>query len=116
MATTDGVRVEVKEDFEEFEAEAVVTGRGVGSVIGSVGRLAFNVATLPINLLPSRSRYHAKNSIREGFLSVKTFLEDVTGAIDDELSRSVSRDKVRMEIRMEEEDIPPAARRSSPML
>ncbi len=108
-ATDDGVKIRVnepgvratEEPIEEFSTMDFDRGRGgvggVGNLVGQVGRLYFNVLTLPLNLLPRRSRYHAKNSIREGFLSFKTLIDDVTGSIDDGLNRSLQRDRLRMD-------------------
>ncbi len=106
----EGVKVKVNDPsyraFEEpveeftgadFDRTARSVGGGVSNLVGQVGRLYLNVLTLPLNLLPSRSRYHAKNSIREGFLSFKVLVDDVTGAIDDGLNRSLRRDRLRMD-------------------
>ena len=96
-----GVRAyeEPIEEFDgvDFDRTARNVGGGVANLVGQVGRLYFNVLTLPLNLLPSRSRYHAKNSIREGFLSFKVLIDDVTGSIDDGLTRSLKRDRLRMD-------------------
>jgi hypothetical protein len=96
-----GVRAyeEPIEEFDgvDFDRTARNVGGGVANLVGQVGRLYFNVLTLPLNLLPSRSRYHAKNSIREGFLSFKVLVDDVTGAIDDGLTRSLRRDRLRID-------------------
>lgn len=92
---------------DDFDRSARSVGNGVGNLVGQVGRLYFNVLTLPLNLLPRRSRYHAKNSIREGFLSFKVLVDDVTDSIDRGLSRSLERDKLHVDDVLDE-TIPPA--------
>lgn len=97
--TDDAVKVKVNdadEPFEEFDG-VEFNRAGVGNFVTQVGRLYFNVLTLPVNLLPRRSRYHAKNSIREGFLSFKALVEEVTEGIDRSLNRSLERDKANLD-------------------
>ncbi len=119
MAMDDGVKIRVTEPgimgdepIEEFDNIGVGVRRtagGVADVVSQVVRLGFGVATLPLNLLPNRSRYHAKNSIREGFLAVKTLIDDVTDGIDTGLSRSMERDRMYAgSIRLDADTIPPA--------
>ena len=66
------------------------------SVAGQVGQFYFSALMLPLNLLPDRARYHAKNSIREGFLSFKALVEEVNTAIDDGLARSINKDRQKV--------------------
>lgn len=111
----DGVKIRVTEPdymgdepIEEFENVGRSASRaigGVGNLVGQVVRLQFGLLTLPLNLLPARSRYHAKNAVREGFLTFKSLVDEVTNGIDDGLSRSMERDRVRVGMRG---DIPPA--------
>src|SRR5689334_3311968 len=77
------------EEFENIGRSASRTIGGVGNLVGQVVRLQFGLLTLPLNLLPARARYHAKNSVREGFLAVKTLVDEVTEGIDEGLSRSM---------------------------
>jgi hypothetical protein len=100
----DGVKIKVSEPdaldepIEEFDNVGRAAGRaigGVGNLLGQVVRLQFGLVSLPLNLLPAKSRYHAKNSVREGFLAIKTLVDDVTNGIDSGLSRALERDRVR---------------------
>ena len=104
-----GVRVE--EPIEEFTGNFADTtrslGGGVVNLAGQVARLGFGVATLPLNLLPARSRYHAKKAVKEGFLTVKVLVDDVNNFVEDTLNRSMERDKVRASMD-DLDDIPPA--------
>ncbi|HEX2913245.1 MAG TPA: hypothetical protein VH186_20755 [Chloroflexia bacterium] len=91
----------------DFDRSARSVGTGAANLVGQVGRLYLNVLTLPLNLLPAKSRYHAKKSLREGFLSVKTLVDEVNNTIDHTLTRSMERDRLRMND-LEDEVIPPA--------
>lgn len=105
-----GARVE--EPIEEFAGNFADTtrslGGGVASLVGQVARLGFGVATLPLNLLPARSRYHAKNAVKEGFLTVKVLVDDVNNFVEDTLTRSMDRDKVRASLDDLDDEVPPA--------
>lgn len=83
---------------EEFSADVGNTAENVVGTVGNIAkqvvRLQFGLLTLPLNLLPSRSRYHAKNAVREGFLSFKTLVDDLTTGIDEGLRSSLERDRV----------------------
>ncbi len=99
------------EPIEEFDNIGRETRRavgGVGNLIGQVIRLQFGLLTLPLNLLPEKSRYHAKNSVREGFLAIKSLVDEVTDGIDDGLNRSMDRDRMRVSSMRMDDDIPPA--------
>lgn len=101
--------------IEEINPAMDSMGRTANNVIGTVGnltkqvvRLQFGLLTLPLNLLPSRSRYHAKNAVREGFLSFKTLVDEITNGIDEGLRGSLDRDRVWASDSMDE-TIPPAS-------
>jgi hypothetical protein len=106
--TDSGGRAE--EPVEEFQGNFASTtrslGGGVVSLAGQVARLGFGVATLPLNLLPARSRYHAKNAVKEGFLTVKVLVDDVADFVDETLTRSMERDKTRASMDDLDGDIP----------
>ncbi|HEX2915337.1 MAG TPA: hypothetical protein VH186_31530 [Chloroflexia bacterium] len=65
---------------------------GVTGLVGQVAGIGYNVATLPLNVLPRRARYHARKAIREGFLTFKVLIDDVTNGVDKTLKRSMERD------------------------
>ncbi len=92
----------VEEAVEEFEGDFVGTSRsiggGIGNLVGQVGRLYVGLLTLPINLLPAKSRVHAKNAIKEGFLTVKVLVDDINDGIENVLDRSLQRDRVRVSL------------------
>lgn len=64
------------------------TDPGVANLVGQLGRLSFNLMALPLNLLPSQSRYHAKNSLREGFMAFKSLVDEVAVGIDESVARA----------------------------
>jgi len=114
----DGIKIRVTEpdlmgdepieEFDNLGQEARRTVGGVGNLVGQVVRLQFGLLTLPLNLLPTRSRYHAKNAIREGFLAIKSLVDEVTEGIDNGLSRSMQRDNMRVSLDLGDNTIPPA--------
>lgn len=62
-------------------------GNTITNLVGSTFRLGYGVATFPLNILPANSRVHAKNAVREAFLTVKVLIDDVTNGIDKTLTR-----------------------------
>ncbi len=74
---------------------------GVANLVGQLGRLSFNLMALPLNLLPSQSRYHAKNSLREGFMAFKSLVDEVAVGIDESVARSMKSAKAA-KIKIEE--------------
>lgn len=86
---------ETPETLDELDSAQFKKG-GVTNLVTQAGRLYFNVLTLPVNLLPRRSRYHAKNSLREGLLSLKSLVEEVGEGIDRSLKRSIDRDEAEI--------------------
>lgn len=60
----------------------------VANLVGQLGRLGFNLMALPLNLLPTQSRYHAKNSLREGFMAFKSLVDEVATGIDESIVRT----------------------------
>src|SRR4051812_27315956 len=64
------------------------TAPDVANLVGQLGRLSFNLMALPLNLLPGQSRYHAKNSLREGFMAFKSLVDEVAVGIDESVSRA----------------------------
>jgi hypothetical protein len=64
------------------------TDPDVANLVGQLGRLSFNLMALPLNLLPSQSRYHAKNSLREGFMAFKSLVDEVATGIDESIART----------------------------
>ncbi len=105
-----GTRVD--EPIEEFVGDFAGTtrsvGGGVASLVGQVGRLYIGVLTLPLNLLPARSRYHAKNAVKESFLTIKVLVDEINHSIEHSLDRSLERDKVRVSMDDLDDEIPPA--------
>ncbi len=81
---------------------------GVANLVGQLGRLSFNLMALPLNLLPGQSRFHAKNSLREGFMAFKSLVDEVAVGIDESVARSMKSAKAT-KIKIEETpDIKPA--------
>ncbi len=84
--------------LEELEGVTNRFGSGLGTNVGNlvkqVARLQFGLLTLPLNILPTNSRYHAKKAIHEAFLAVKTLVDDVNNGIEHTLTHSMDRDKV----------------------
>jgi hypothetical protein len=68
---------------------------------------------LPLNLLPGQSRYHAKNSLREGFMAFKSLVDEVATSIDESVARSKQTSKTKIETTEDPSNISPA-RRNSP--
>ena len=64
------------------------TDPDVANLVGQIGRLGFNLMALPLNLLPGESRYHAKNSLREGFMAFRSLVDEVATGIDESIARS----------------------------
>ncbi len=120
----DAVKIKVTEEaagssnfdtpFEDVTSSGYVDSArtnksGVSNLIEQAARLSFNLISIPLNLLPSQSRYHAKNSIREGVLSFKVLVDDVTSALDRNLSHSMERDQASNPRRaVAQNEIPPA--------
>jgi hypothetical protein len=69
----------------------------VANLVGQIGRLSFNLMALPLNLLPGQSRYHAKNSLREGFMAFKSLVDEVATSIDESVARSKQTSKTKIE-------------------
>ncbi len=67
----------------------------VGNFVKQVVRLQFGLVTLPLNILPAKSRYHAKNTIKEGFLTVRSAIDQINNSIENGLNRTIERDKAR---------------------
>jgi hypothetical protein len=102
---SEDIKVKVKDVdddvIEEIEVSDMSRGNladQVGNVLKQVFRFQVGLVTLPLNLLPSKSRYHAKNTIREGFLTVKSLIDGVNNGIEDTLNKSLEKDKIRLEI------------------
>jgi hypothetical protein len=102
---SEDIKVKVKDVDDDLIEEIEVSdmSRGnitdqVGNVLKQVFRFQVGVATLPLNLLPSKSRYHAKNAIKEGFLTVRALVDGINDGIEDTLNKSLEKDKVRMEL------------------
>lgn len=74
--------------LEDYDRSANSTNPDVANLVGQVGRLGFNLMALPLNLLPGQSRYHAKNSLREGFMAFKSLVDEVATGIDESIARS----------------------------
>jgi hypothetical protein len=88
------------EPLEELEGlDIKVEGSLVGTVtnvVKQVVRLQFGLVTLPLKVLPAKSRYHAKNTLKEGFLTVRSAIDGINNAIENGLTRSIDRDKARI--------------------
>jgi hypothetical protein len=98
----DEIKIKVSdadaEPLEELEGLEANTGNllsSVGGFVGSAVKFGFGLATLPLNVLPATSRYHAKNAVREGFLTVRSIVDNVNDTIDKGLSKSMEKDKVK---------------------
>lgn len=74
--------------FEDASRAENSTDPDVANLVGQLGRLSFNLMALPLNLLPSQSRYHAKNSLREGFMAFKSLVDEVATGIDESIART----------------------------
>jgi hypothetical protein len=74
--------------FEDESRSENSTDPDVANLVGQLGRLSFNLMALPLNLLPSQSRYHAKNSLREGFMAFKSLVDEVATGIDESIART----------------------------
>lgn len=86
--------------LEDFSRGENSTDPDVANLVGQLGRLSFNLMALPLNLLPSQSRYHAKNSLREGFMAFKSLVDEVATGIDESIARSRRNsglDKIKVE-------------------
>jgi len=92
----------------DFPDSTTAHRSGVSNLLEQAARLSFNLMSVPLNLLPSKSRYHAKNSIREGVLSFKVLVDDVTEALDRNLSQSMERDRANQPRPAFDNEIPPA--------
>ena len=64
-------------------------------IVQQVVRLQFGIVTLPLNLLPAKPRYYAKNTLHEGFLVVRSLVDDVANSIDAGLTRGLDKDKTK---------------------
>lgn len=88
------------EPLEELEGlDVKVEGNlagTVGNFVKQVVRLEFGLLTLPLNLLPTKSRFHAKNAIKESFLTIRSAVDEINNSIENGLNRSLDRDKARM--------------------
>lgn len=95
-------------NLEDNNPAANTTDPDVANLVGQVGRLSFNLMALPLNLLPAQSRYHAKNSLREGFMAFKSLVDEVATGIDESIARSRQATNVT-KIKVEEKtsDTPP---------
>lgn len=109
----DVVPVEGLNNAEELNLEDSTlpgnsTAPDVANLVSQLGRLSFNLMALPLNLLPGESRYHAKNSLREGFMAFKSLVDEIAVGIDESVSRAqkaARSTKVKVE---EAADIKPA--------
>jgi hypothetical protein len=95
-------------NLEDYNRPANSTDPGVANLVGQVGRLSFNLMALPLNLLPGQSRYHAKNSLREGFMAFKSLVDEVASSIDESIARSQKPDKLKTATPAENPTVPPA--------
>ena len=87
-------------NLEDYDRAANSTNPDVANLVGQIGRLGFNLMALPLNLLPGQSRYHAKNSLREGFMAFKSLVDEVATGIDESIARSrqaVNSTKIKVE-------------------
>jgi hypothetical protein len=87
------------EPLEELEGlDIKVEGSLVGTVtnfVKQVVRLQFGLVTLPLKVLPAKTRYHAKNTLKEGFLTVRSAFDGINNTIENGLTRSIEHDKAR---------------------
>lgn len=74
--------------LEDPDRSANSTDPDVANLVGQIGRLGFNMMALPLNLLPGQARYHAKNSLREGFMAFKSLVDEVATGIDESVART----------------------------
>jgi hypothetical protein len=98
-------------NLEDDSLRGNASDPGVANLVGQLGRLSFNVLALPLNLLPGQSRYHAKNSLREGYMAFKSLVDEVAVSIDESVARSKQsvKSSKSTKIKVEETtDIPPA--------
>jgi hypothetical protein len=107
---SEDIKVKVKDVDDDVIEEIEVSdmsrgnvGDQVGNILKQVFRFQVGLVTLPINLLPSKARYHAKNSIKEGFLAVRSLVDGVNDGIEDTLTRTLERDKIRFDIDVDDE-------------
>ncbi len=87
-------------NLEDYDRPANSADPDVANLVGQIGRLGFNLMALPLNLLPVQSRYHAKNSLREGFMAFKSLVDEVATGIDESIARSrqaVSSTRIKVE-------------------
>ena len=101
-----GVEDLALEDYQNRPANS--SDPDMANLVGQIGRLGFNLMALPLNLLPTQSRYHAKNSLREGFMAFKSLVDEVATGIDESIARSrqaANATKIKVE---ETSNIPPA--------
>jgi hypothetical protein len=94
-------------NLEDYNRPANSSDPGVANLVGQVGRLSFNLMALPLNLLPGQSRYHAKNSLREGFMAFKSLVDEVASSIDESIARS-QKPKVKVTTSQGNSNISPA--------
>jgi hypothetical protein len=95
-------------NLEDYNRPANSSDPGVANLVGQVGRLSFNLMALPLNLLPGQSRYHAKNSLREGFMAFKSLVDEVASSIDESIARSQKPGKVKITTTAENSNNSPA--------
>lgn len=99
-AAAEPAQVAEELPLEDFSRGENSTDPDVANLVGQLGRLSFNLMALPLNLLPSQSRYHAKNSLREGFMAFKSLVDEVATGIDESIARSRRNsglDKIKVE-------------------
>lgn len=95
-------------NLEDYNRPANASDPGVANLVGQFGRLSFNLMALPLNLLPGQSRYHAKNSLREGFMAFKSLVDEVALSIDESIARSQQTKKSKVSKFGETPNIPSA--------
>lgn len=83
-----GLETSEELNLEDSSLPGNSTGPEVANLVSQLGRLSFNLMALPLNLLPGQSRYHAKNSLREGFMAFKSLVDEAAVGIDESVSRA----------------------------
>ncbi len=111
MDKPESVRVKVTEtrteaeapvdEFERISNPTPKAVRGLGRMASRMADFQFGLMSMPLNLLPEGTRYHFKNSLREGILAFKTLVDEVADGVENGLNQSMERDKIRQTYKSE---------------
>jgi hypothetical protein len=87
MATT----VTAKDSVVEIDTSAAASS--VESLIKQLIRLQLDIVTLPLTILPTKTRTLAIDTFRQAFKTVRTVVDDFSDTIDKTLTKTLEKEE-----------------------